>query len=99
MIQHGSIFSDKYYGMDDDGYGHAILKECLDKTDHQMPEGGTYVNQGSYNPYNVHMGQLTVYRYNVKNNKSVLSNQVMSTHRSLTCYLYYYLQAQDEVPM
>ncbi|KAK2157698.1 hypothetical protein LSH36_186g01008 [Paralvinella palmiformis] len=54
----------KYFGMDDDGFAHAITKECLAKSNHQLAEKGTYNNQHTYNPYNVHMGQLTVYRSN-----------------------------------
>lgn len=52
----------KYYGMDDDGYEHAVEDECLEQSAHQLPEGGTYNSQSTYNPYHLNMGQLTVYR-------------------------------------
>lgn len=49
--------------MDDDGYEHAITNECLELSNHQLSEDGIYKNQHTFNPYNLHMGQLTVYRY------------------------------------
>lgn len=50
------IFTGKYYGMDDDAYEHAITEECLQvhgKKDH---------HHDNYNPYNIPMGQMTLYR-------------------------------------
>ncbi|XP_064617640.1 uncharacterized protein LOC135481843 [Liolophura sinensis] len=55
-----------YYGMDHDAYEHAITDECLEESKHQLPNEGTYESQTSYNPYNVHMGQMTIYRIRVK---------------------------------
>ncbi|XP_064651564.1 uncharacterized protein LOC135502545 isoform X2 [Lineus longissimus] len=52
----------KYYGMDHDAYGHAAVHECLEKSDHKLPDNGTYESQTSFNPFNVHMGQMTIYR-------------------------------------
>lgn len=48
--------------MDHDEYEHTITDECLEESKHQLPSGATYESQTSYNPYNVHMGQMTVYR-------------------------------------
>ncbi|KAL4229159.1 hypothetical protein ACF0H5_012197 [Mactra antiquata] len=52
----------KYYGMDHDAYEHTITDECLEHSDHNLPEEGTYESQTQYDPFNVHMGQMTVYR-------------------------------------
>ena len=61
------LFSGKYYGMDDDGYKHAVTHECLELSGHVMPEGGVYNSQGMKDPYIRHMGQLTVYRWGLAN--------------------------------
>ncbi|VDI56209.1 Hypothetical predicted protein [Mytilus galloprovincialis] len=54
----------EYYGMDHDAYEHVITQECLKKSGrgHEDHEDRTYESQTTYNPYNVHMGQMTVYR-------------------------------------
>ncbi|CAC5391774.1 unnamed protein product [Mytilus coruscus] len=54
----------EYYGMDHDAYEHVITQECLKKSGrgHEDDEDRTYESQTTYNPYNVHMGQMTVYR-------------------------------------
>lgn len=55
----------KYYGLDHDAYEHVITQECL-KDDHSDEhENKIYESQTSYNPYNVHMGQMTVYRLRI----------------------------------
>ncbi|KAK3106966.1 hypothetical protein FSP39_004149 [Pinctada imbricata] len=51
-----------YYGLDHDGYKHSITDECLDRSDHDLPDDHTYQSQTSYDPFNIHMGQMTVYR-------------------------------------
>lgn len=51
----------EFYGMDHDAYEHEVTDLCLEKSGH-IPEQGTYESQSTYNPYNVHMGQMTVYR-------------------------------------
>ena len=51
-----------YYGMDDDAYEHAITNECLIKSGHLSEEDAIYESQMTYDPFNIHMGQLTVYR-------------------------------------
>lgn len=50
--------------MDHDAYEHVITQECLKKSGrgHEDHEDRTYESQTTYNPYNVHMGQMTVYR-------------------------------------
>lgn len=48
--------------MDHDAYEHSITEECLKKSNHQLSDIGTYESQVTYNPYNLHMGQMTVYR-------------------------------------
>ena len=52
----------EYYGMDHDAYEHTITDECLSTSHHDLPPEGTYESQTQYNPFNVHMGQMTVYR-------------------------------------
>ena len=48
--------------MDDDGYEHAITHECIEASNHTMPENGIYESQGNRDPYVIHAGQLTVHR-------------------------------------
>lgn len=52
----------KYYGMDHDGYQHVVQDECLELSGHQLPPDGTYESQATSTAYNLHMGQMTVYR-------------------------------------
>ena len=59
---HLFIVTGKYYGMDHDAYQHEIEEECLKESGHTLPEDKTYESQMSYNPYDLHMGQMTVYR-------------------------------------
>ena len=54
--------ADKYYGLDHDAYGHVITEECLEKSQHQLSDKGVYESQGTYDPLNVHMGQMTDYK-------------------------------------
>lgn len=49
--------------MNHDEYERVITKECLNDSDHELPQDETYESQSTYNPYNIHMGQMTVYRY------------------------------------
>jgi hypothetical protein len=53
----------KYFGMDHDAYGHEMIEECLQESGHQLPDEGIYESQKTSNVYNLHMGQMTVYRY------------------------------------
>ena len=48
--------------MDNDGYEHAIYDECTEGS-HDSDEKAIYESQSTYNPYNIHMGQMTIYRY------------------------------------
>ena len=48
--------------MDHDAYGHVITDECLEESQHQLNDEGVYESQSTYDPYNIHMGQMTVYR-------------------------------------
>ncbi|CAH1796048.1 unnamed protein product, partial [Owenia fusiformis] len=51
----------QYYGMDHDAFEHAVEHECLELSNHQLPDNGKYNSQRTYNPYNRNMGQMTVY--------------------------------------
>lgn len=62
LLKVTSIFSGKYHGMDHDEYEHTITNECLQQGAHDLPDEGTYESQDRYDPFNVHMGQMTVYR-------------------------------------
>ena len=48
--------------MDQSEFEHTITEECLNKSGHELPKDETYESQSTYNPYNIHMGQMTVYR-------------------------------------
>lgn len=49
--------------MDHDAYGHVIKDECLEKNHHQLNDNGVYQSQSDhYDPFDLHMGQMTVYR-------------------------------------
>ena len=50
--------SGQYYGMDHDAYQHEVYEQCSSTED----DGRTYESQATYNPYEIHMGQMTVYR-------------------------------------
>ncbi|CAD5120332.1 DgyrCDS8906 [Dimorphilus gyrociliatus] len=50
--------SGKYYGMDRDGYERVITEECLKKSN----KSTNIQFQKEYDPYNLHMGQTTIYR-------------------------------------
>ncbi|CAH1796053.1 unnamed protein product, partial [Owenia fusiformis] len=56
----------QYYGMDHDAFEHAVEHECLELSNHQLPDNGKYNSQRTYNPYNRNMGQMTVYRLRIK---------------------------------
>ncbi|GAB1601842.1 protein FAM234B-like [Argonauta hians] len=59
----------KYYGMDDDTYEHVVTEECL------QVHGKKEHHHDNYNPYNIPMGQMTLYRLRItctcKDNKEV----------------------------
>ncbi|XP_074653031.1 uncharacterized protein LOC141907325 [Tubulanus polymorphus] len=56
----------KYFHMDRDAYNHAAEHECLEKSGNKVDDKhGTYQSQTSYNPYNLLMGQMTVYRMRI----------------------------------
>ncbi len=72
--------------MDHDAYQHEIEEECLEESGHQLPDDKTYESQMTYNPYDLHMGQLTVYRWvlcfvcymNKQTKKSCVSEALVS---------------------
>ena len=57
------FISGEFYGMDHDAFQHAVTDWCLEQSGHQLPEEGTYESQVTSNVYNLHMGQMTLYRY------------------------------------
>ncbi|KAL8612256.1 hypothetical protein ACOMHN_038168 [Nucella lapillus] len=64
----------KYYGMDHDAYGHEVTDECLQKSQHQLSDQGIYESLNTYDPFNIHMGQMTVYRLRIKCTCSQVTN-------------------------
>uniref|UniRef100_T1JFB9 FAM234A/B beta-propeller domain-containing protein n=1 Tax=Strigamia maritima TaxID=126957 RepID=T1JFB9_STRMM len=55
-----------YYGLDHNAYEAKITEECLQISGHKMPSNHTYESQSDYNPFNIHMGQMTVYRLRLR---------------------------------
>ncbi|XP_052803386.1 uncharacterized protein LOC128233645 [Mya arenaria] len=70
-----------YYGMDHDAYEHAITDECVTEGHHDLPDGGTFESQTRYNPFNIHMGQMTVYRVRLTCTCSNMSSLARSGRR------------------
>ncbi|XP_076457343.1 uncharacterized protein LOC143291388 [Babylonia areolata] len=76
MAQERQRFDPKneYYGMDHDAYGHEVIDVCLRQSQHQLSEKGVYESLNTYDPFNVHMGQMTVYRLRLKCTCSQVTN-------------------------
>ncbi|KAK7105709.1 hypothetical protein V1264_017053 [Littorina saxatilis] len=64
----------KYYGLDHDAYGHVAEDECAAKSHHQMNDDGVYESQSTFDAFNLHMGQMTVYRLRLKCTCSQVTN-------------------------
>ena len=78
------LISGEYYGMDHDGYQHAVTDKCLEETGHDSPEDRVFQSQETYNPYDVHMGQMTVYR--CENINDILSGEDLVKGVSATLF-------------
>jgi len=50
--------------MDHDQYEEAVSKDCL-RTEEGLNDPQAEESQSSYDPYNIHMGQMTVYRLHI----------------------------------
>lgn len=59
--------SSKYYGMDHDAYEETATRECT-TTSGSSPhsDNRTFQSQSDYDPFNIHMGQMTVYRLRLR---------------------------------
>ncbi|GFR66585.1 PQQ-like domain containing protein [Elysia marginata] len=70
LAQEGDVRFDpesKFYQMDHGQYEEAVTELCLQKSDHELPDDGVYTNSDDeYNPFDVNMGQMTVYRLRLK---------------------------------
>ncbi|XP_048257876.1 uncharacterized protein LOC124125677 isoform X2 [Haliotis rufescens] len=55
----------EYYGLDHDNYERVITKDCIKESGHELPDDGVYESQDDYNPFSIHMGQMTVYRVRI----------------------------------
>jgi hypothetical protein len=79
--------------MDHDQYEDAVTNECLQEEqpgvaesesfgqpDGQRSSGGgeTFESQSSYNPFDIHMGQMTVYRLHITCSCSEFNNKKVS---------------------
>ena len=59
------LHTGKYYGMDHDKFEHVVTQECLQASGHTGSDDDdhhTFQSMTTFNPYNLHMGQMTVYR-------------------------------------
>ena len=68
------LFVGKYYGMDHDSFEDAVTTECRQTseagelnaaTDEGEKADKIYDEQTTYNPFDIHMGQMTVYRLHI----------------------------------
>jgi len=58
------MLTGKYYGMDHDQYEDTVTKECIEEGTTEDGEE-VYESQSAYNPFDIHMGQMTVYRLHI----------------------------------
>ncbi|KAK3769153.1 hypothetical protein RRG08_034484 [Elysia crispata] len=57
----------QFYQMDHAQYEQAVTELCLRTSDHELPDDRIYSNSDDdYNPFDVNMGQMTVYRLRLK---------------------------------
>ena len=61
--------------MDHDAYQHEVYEKCT--TVNKSEDEIIYESQSTYNPYNIHMGQMTIYRLVIED--SILLTGVLST--------------------
>lgn len=52
--------------MDHDAYEETITKECIERNGHGSAQDRIYESQSNYDPFNIHMGQMTVYRLHLR---------------------------------
>ncbi|XP_078658307.1 uncharacterized protein LOC144903766 [Branchiostoma floridae x Branchiostoma belcheri] len=55
----------QYYGFDHDAYEHAVEEKCASARLNGTKDSATYQSQTNYNPFNVHMGAMTIYRVKI----------------------------------
>ncbi|XP_059161423.1 uncharacterized protein LOC131944658 isoform X2 [Physella acuta] len=74
-----NVASSPYFQLSHEEYEEAITKDCLKLSDHLAEEEGTYSNSDdAYNPLDLNMGQMTVYRLRLKFSCSKLANSTES---------------------
>ncbi|KAI8508971.1 hypothetical protein Bbelb_128190 [Branchiostoma belcheri] len=55
----------QYYGFDHDAYEHVVEEKCASARLNGTKDSATYQSQTNYNPFNVHMGAMTIYRVKI----------------------------------
>ncbi|XP_070549101.1 uncharacterized protein [Ptychodera flava] len=58
--------NNQYYGDDHDAYEDKVMDMCLGSDDDGDGDDAIHESQTNYNPFNIHMGQMTVYRMRLK---------------------------------
>ncbi|GAB6019216.1 hypothetical protein CHUAL_000827 [Chamberlinius hualienensis] len=61
------LANSKYKGMDHDAYEDAVTQECIEENRHlsSLTANRTYESQTEYDPFSIHMGQMTIYRLRI----------------------------------
>uniref|UniRef100_A0A2C9JEN2 FAM234A/B beta-propeller domain-containing protein n=1 Tax=Biomphalaria glabrata TaxID=6526 RepID=A0A2C9JEN2_BIOGL len=78
-----------YYQMNHDEYEEAATMECLKLSDHQVSEEGVYTHSDDeYNPLDLNMGQMTIYRLRLKFSCSQRDNSTESKYKCATVLPY-----------
>eukprot|EP00058_Branchiostoma_floridae_P017038 XP_002602526.1 hypothetical protein BRAFLDRAFT_93831 [Branchiostoma floridae] len=60
------LSTDQYYGFDHDAYEHVVEEKCASARLNGTLDSATYQSQTNYNPFNVHMGAMTIYRVKIR---------------------------------
>ncbi|XP_066299151.1 uncharacterized protein [Branchiostoma lanceolatum] len=56
----------QYYGFDHDAYEHVVEEKCTSSRLNGTKDSATYQSQTNYNPFDVHMGAMTIYRVKIR---------------------------------
>jgi len=56
----------EFYGLAHAEFSKAVVAACLEISGNKMPDNGVYESQHTSNIYNMHMGQMTMYRLRLK---------------------------------
>ncbi|KAH9512676.1 hypothetical protein Btru_037853 [Bulinus truncatus] len=71
-----------YYQMNHDEYEYSVTAECIKISNHQLTDKDIYSNVNEeYNPFDLRMGQMTVYRLRLK----LTCSQKMNNSQTVKC--------------